>query len=131
MLSYHLYLSDIFLLLLQILYVKHLVSQKERFIFLEEILLTNQSKYKEICMKIIDLKEHNKKISKQTKRILKGTYPTPKIAKIGSFVGLMIGVLLSLFGGIDFLLGSIWGISSLLSGVMTIVSNLLHLNRIK
>lgn len=82
-------------------------------------------------MKILDLKEHNRKISAQTKRVLNGTYPTAKIAKIGSYIGMAIGVLLSLIGGISFFLGNVWGIGSLFAGIVTIISNTFHLNRIK
>lgn len=82
-------------------------------------------------MKILDLKEHNKKIKDQTKRVLKGTYPTVKVAKIGSYIGMAIGVLLSLIGGIGFFLGNKWGIGSLIAGIVSVFSNLFHLNRIK
>lgn len=82
-------------------------------------------------MKKFNLKEHNQNIKELTTRAFHGTYPNKKIAKTGSYIGSFVGFLLAIVGLIEFLLGAIWGIGCLLAGIITIISNIFNLKRIR
>ncbi|TCK98216.1 hypothetical protein EDC19_0635 [Natranaerovirga hydrolytica] len=82
-------------------------------------------------MEKFDLIKHNKKMFNFTKNAAKGTYPSKKVAKIGSIIGTIIGAVLVLIGVVSSLLGSSWGVGSMIAGIISIISNILNLNRIK
>jgi len=82
-------------------------------------------------MSSFNLNSHNKKMIDFTKKVAGGTYPSPKIAKIGSYIGSAIGIVLTIVGGFGIIVGGIWGLGSLLAGTATIISNILNLKRIE
>lgn len=81
-------------------------------------------------MEKFDLKKHHEKMRAFTKKAASGMYPSPKVAKIGSFLGTGIGAVLTVAGGVGLLHGSVWGTGSLLAGLLTVVSNVVNLTRI-
>lgn len=81
-------------------------------------------------MSSFNLKNHNEKVLTFTKKVASGGYPSPKIAKIGSYIGSAIGMVLALIGGFGIIIGGIWGLGSLLAGIVTIVSNIINLKRV-
>ena len=82
-------------------------------------------------MKKFNLKEHNDKLFELSKKAASGTYPNKKVASIGSFAGIVIGMLLLTVGGVGIVIKSIWGVGSALAGAVTIVSNVINLKRTK
>lgn len=82
-------------------------------------------------MEKFDLKKHNEKIFAFTNVAAKGGYPSKKVAKIGSVIGNIIGIILILVGVVSTTSGSTWGIGSILAGVLTVISNIVNLKRIE
>lgn len=82
-------------------------------------------------MKTINLKEHNKKYIEISKKAAEGIYPSKKIAKIGSIAGLGIGGVLVIGGIYGLTQGAIFGIGTIIAGVVTGVSNIINLKRIE
>lgn len=82
-------------------------------------------------MNKFNLKEHNQKISELTKKAANGTYPSKKVATIGSNIGLVIGILLFVIGGFGVIMKNTWGVSCAFAGSVTIASNAINLKRIK
>ena len=82
-------------------------------------------------MSSFNLKNHNEKMLAFTKKVANGTYPSPKASKIGSYIGSVIGIVLTIAGGFGIIIGGIWGLGSLLTGIATIISNILNLKRIE
>lgn len=82
-------------------------------------------------MKKFDLKKHNKKMFEFSKSAARGTYPSKKVVKIGSVIGTVVGMALVLIGTVGSFLGSIWSIGSLFAGIITVISNVLNMKRIK
>lgn len=82
-------------------------------------------------MNILNLKEHNLKTFAFTKKVASGTYPSKKVATVGSYIGLAVGTLLFITGGVGIIIKSLWGVGSALAGVITIASNIINLKRIK
>ncbi len=78
-----------------------------------------------------NVKEHNRKILEMSKAAASGIYPSRKVATIGSIVGLICGFGLIIFGLIGIFTKSFWGISTSFAGVITTVSNIYNLKRIK
>lgn len=83
-----------------------------------------------IFMEKFDLKKHNKKMFEFAKRAARGTYPSKKVAMKCSVVGTFVGIVLVLIGVVGSLLGSIFGIGSLLAGITTVISNRMNIKRI-
>ncbi|MGQ4665161.1 hypothetical protein AB3Z07_12255 [Metabacillus halosaccharovorans] len=75
--------------------------------------------------------EHTQKYVEFSKRAASGEYPSKRISKVGSMVGGMIGIVLSIVGIIGSIGGYIWGIGIFFAGVVTVISNLLNIKRIK
>lgn len=65
-----------------------------------------------------------------TKKVAEGTYPSLNVAKMGSFAGILIGILVVIVGIIGIVTGQIWGVGSLLVGIVMIFSNTFNLRRI-
>ncbi|TGY41382.1 hypothetical protein E5347_12940 [Clostridium sartagoforme] len=82
-------------------------------------------------MKTINLKEHNKKYMEISKKAAEGIYPSKKIAKIGSIAGLGIGGVLVIGGIYGLAQGAIFGIGTIIAGVVTGISNIINLKRIE
>lgn len=82
-------------------------------------------------MKKFDLREHNKKMLAFSKKAASGTYPSKRVAEVGSVMGRGIGIVLILVGIVSSFLGHIWGIGSLVAGIVTVISNMINLKRIK
>lgn len=82
-------------------------------------------------MKLLDVKEHNKKYIEFSKKVAKGDFPSRRVAKIGSITGGIIGIILMLIGIIGSFTGLFWAIGSLIAGFITIISNYLNLKRLK
>lgn len=51
-------------------------------------------------MEKFNIKEHNKKYMDLSKRVLQGTYPNKKVAQMGSQFGIVVSVILIIFGGV-------------------------------
>lgn len=82
-------------------------------------------------MEKFNLKKHNKKMMDFTKNAAGGIYPSVRVAKAGSYVGLVVGLVLSVAGVIGILNETVWGYGSLFAGVVTVLSNVFNLKRIK
>lgn len=82
-------------------------------------------------MEKFDLKKHNEKILAFTKVAARGGYPSKKIARIGSVVGNIIGIILILVGTGSAISGSTWGLGSILAGLLTVISNIINLKRLE
>jgi hypothetical protein len=82
-------------------------------------------------MEKFNLKQHNRKIIELSKKAAKGTYPTPKIAKIGTVIGAVIGIIMTIFGVIGIFIGSNFGKSSLYTGIIICISDFINWKRIK
>lgn len=82
-------------------------------------------------MKTINLKEHNKKYIEISKKAAEGIYPSKKVAKIGSIAGLGIGGILVIGGIYGLTQGAIFGIGTIIAGVVTGISNIINLKRIE
>jgi len=82
-------------------------------------------------MNKFNLKEHNCRSLEFAQKAASGTYPTKKIATIGSFVGITVGMILLIAGGLGIAIKSIWGIGSAMAGGIAVISNLINLKRIK
>ena len=74
--------------------------------------------------------EFRQSVMEQSKRL---RHPAPKVAKIGATIGRSIGVGLVLIGCVHLFMGkSLWAIGALLTGTITIISNVLcHFRRNK
>ncbi|KYG34439.1 hypothetical protein [Alkalihalobacillus trypoxylicola] len=82
-------------------------------------------------MKVINAKEHTKKYMDVSKKAAAGTYPTKRIAMIGSKVGIYIGVGLLGIGIYLLIIGHSFWIGSLTAGAVTLLSNFINLKRNK
>lgn len=82
-------------------------------------------------MKKFNLKDHNAKMLEFSKNAARGTYPSKRVAKTGSMIGIAIGITLLLIGTAGTFWGSVWSMGSLFAGVTTVISNVLNLKRIK
>lgn len=82
-------------------------------------------------VKKVKLKEHTAKYVQLSKQAGKGEYPSKRIAKAGSAAGGVIGAVLTLAGLIGAFKGFFWGFGILFAGLITIVSNIINLKRIK
>lgn len=82
-------------------------------------------------MNHFNVKEHSNKYMKLAKAAGKGSCPNKKVAKIGSKIGLGVGVALCLTGIYGMTLNSVFGIGSLAAGILTITSNIINLKLIK
>jgi amino acid transporter len=82
-------------------------------------------------MKKFNLNEHNKKYMDIAKQAAKGTYPSKKVAFVGSIVGGIIGGILFLVGIVGTLTGYTWGVGSLIAGGATGLSNIYNLKRLQ
>lgn len=82
-------------------------------------------------MKKFDLKEHTSKYMQFAKAAGNGSYPNKRAATIGSKIGLGIGGALFCAGIYGLAQDAVFGIGSLLVGVLAIISNMLNLKRIK
>lgn len=78
-------------------------------------------------MKKFNLYEHNKKYMDIAKQAAKGTYPSKKVALVGS----ILGGILFLVGIVGSLTGHTWGIGSLIAGGATGLSNIYNLKRLQ
>lgn len=82
-------------------------------------------------MKKFNLYEHNKKYMDIAKQAAKGSYPSKKVAFVGSILGGIIGGILLLVGIVATLAGYTWGIGSFIAGGATGLSNLYNLKRLQ
>ena len=82
-------------------------------------------------MKKINIKEHNQKYFEFSKRLVRMDYPSKRIAKGGSIIGVTIGMALIIVGVFGSVRGFIWGTGSLIAGLVTIVSNVFNSKRLK
>ncbi len=82
-------------------------------------------------MKIINAKDHTNKYMEISKKAAEGIYPSKRIAKIGSIAGLCIGVVLALIGVYGIINSASFGTGSLIAGVVTCISNVVNLKRIR
>ncbi|MFK3938010.1 hypothetical protein ACI2JA_10960 [Alkalihalobacillus sp. NPDC078783] len=82
-------------------------------------------------MKSINVKDHTKKYMDVSRKAAKGTYPSIRVAKIGSNLGIGIGVALMGVGIYIISIGNTYGVGSILAGAVTIVSNIINLKRIE
>ena len=82
-------------------------------------------------MKKFSLNEHNKKYMGLANQAARGTYPSKKVARVGSIVGGIIGMILLLMGIFGSLGGHAWGTGSLIAGGVTAISNILNIRRLK
>lgn len=82
-------------------------------------------------MNKFNLKEHNQKAFALAKKAASGTYPSKKVATIGSMVGIVVGIVLFIVGAFGIATQTIWGVGSAFAGVITIASNVINLKRIK
>lgn len=82
-------------------------------------------------MKKFDLRAHNEKMMGLAKRAANGTYPSPKVAQTGSYIGTAIGILLTVAGCIGVFAATAWGWGSLFAGTATVISNMINLKRIR
>lgn len=80
-------------------------------------------------MKKFNVKEHTDKYMKLAKEAGKGTYPNKKVAKAGSIIGLGVGGALVCAGIYGLTQSAVFGIGSLIAGVLTIISNIINLRR--
>ena len=77
------------------------------------------------------MKEHTRKYMKLAKTASEGSYPSKKVAKIGSKIGLGGGGALCCAGVYGLTQTAVFGIGSLVAGALTITSNIINLKRIK
>lgn len=82
-------------------------------------------------MKKFDVKEHTNKYMNMAKDARNGTYPDKRSAKIGSKIGLGIGVVLCCIGIYVMRKSTVGGMGSLVAGVLTIISNMINLKRLQ
>lgn len=82
-----------------------------------------QDRISEITRKAIDVpKEITQSLMEKTERIKR---PSPRVDKIGRFIGTCVGVVLLLMGSVELLFGeSSWAIGTLFIGTLTILSNI-------
>lgn len=81
-------------------------------------------------MRILDVKEHTNKHLEFAKRARSGCFPNKEVAKIGSLIGTGVGSILVCVGFYGIVQGSFWGMGSFISGLVTIISNIINLKRI-
>lgn len=81
-------------------------------------------------MKNIDIRTHTKKYIEFAKKAKSGEYPSKKVARVGSIVGLGVGVALLDVGLWGITQSAALGISSLVLGGTTGISNIINLKRI-
>lgn len=82
-------------------------------------------------MKKFDIKEHTRRYIKFAKAAGDGSYPNKKAATIGSKIGLGVGGALFCAGIYGLAQSTVFGIGSLLAGILAIISNMLNLKRIQ
>ena len=82
-------------------------------------------------MKKFVLREHNKKMLAFSKKAASGTYPSKRVAEVGSIMGSVIGIILILVDIVSSFSGCIWGMGSLVGGIVTVISNMINLKLIK
>lgn len=82
-------------------------------------------------MNSFDVKEHMNKYMKLAKVAGKGDYPNKKVAKISSKIGVGVGGALCCVGIYGLTQSAVFGIGSLVAGILTIGSNIINLKRIK
>lgn len=82
-------------------------------------------------MKKFSLDVHNKKYMDLAKQAAIGTYPSKKVAQVGSIIGGILGVILILVGIVSNLGGHTWGLGCLIAGVVTCMSNFFNLKRLR
>ncbi len=82
-------------------------------------------------MNRFNAKEHFNKYKMLAKAAREGTYPSKKVSQIGSKIGLGVGAALCCAGIYGLTQSAVFGIGSLIAGILTIVSNIINLKRIK
>lgn len=70
-----------------------------------------------------------KNLNKSMDRVKKLTHPSKKVLRIGSKIGMTIGIGLIITGTVGVLLGHKWGIGSCLAGVASVFSNIINLKK--
>lgn len=68
-------------------------------------------------------------LNKSMDRVKKLTNPSKKVSRIGSKIGITIGISLIITGTVSILLGHKWGIGTCLAGVTSVISNIINLKR--
>jgi hypothetical protein len=81
--------------------------------------------------KIIDATKRmsQETLNKSMDRVKKLSHPSKKVLRIGSKIGLVIGIVLIITGAVNVLLGHKWGLGSCLAGVTSVISNIINLSK--
>lgn len=82
-------------------------------------------------MERLDVRKHTKKHMDIAKKAASGLYPNKKVAKIGSTIGMGLGGILICIGIFGIIQSAVFGMSCLIAGGATCLSNGFNLKRIK
>ncbi|ABX43029.1 hypothetical protein [Lachnoclostridium phytofermentans] len=82
-------------------------------------------------MERLDVRNHTKKHMEIAKKAASGLYPNKRVARIGSIIGMGLGVILIIVGILGIIQSAVFGLGSLIAGAATCISNGFNLKRIK